>query len=111
MSITKHDLFLSMIQNKFAPQDISLVKEKLYSIEEDKLIYIQSINFKDPNTMLIIAILLGWERFFLDDIVLGILKFLTCYGCFLWWLIDIFTAKKRTYKYNLNKFLQSTAHL
>ena len=62
------------------------------------------LSLQKPTVILIIAIVLGWERFFLDDIGLGIVKFVTCYGCGIWWLVDIFTAQRRTYEYNYNKF-------
>ena len=65
---------------------------------------LMSLNLQKPTIMLIIAIALGWERFFLDDMVLGAIKVITCYGCGIWWLIDIFSAQRRTYEYNYRKF-------
>ena len=67
------------------------------------------ISLQKPTVILILAIFLGWERFFLDDIGLGILKVLTCYGCGIWWLIDIFSAKRRAYEYNYKKFIETVS--
>ena len=35
---------------------------------------------------------------------MGVVKVITCYGCGIWWLIDIFSAQRRTYEYNYKKF-------
>ena len=80
---------------------------KLAEIDDAKAAPMISLNLQKPTLMLIIAILLGWERFFLDDIGLGVVKVITCYGCGIWWLIDIFSAQKRTYAYNYKKFCEA----
>ncbi|MBQ2522392.1 MAG: TM2 domain-containing protein [Bacteroidales bacterium] len=83
------------------------VQNKLAEIDDAKAAPMISLNLQKPTLMLIIAILLGWERFFLDDIGLGVVKVITCYGCGIWWLIDIFSAQKRTYAYNYKKFCEA----
>lgn len=80
------------------------VQNRLADIPDEKAALLMGLNLQKPTVMLIIAILLGWERFFLDDIGLGVVKVITCYGCGIWWLVDIFTAQKRTYEYNYKKF-------
>ncbi|MDR0833873.1 MAG: YIP1 family protein [Candidatus Symbiothrix sp.] len=77
-------------------------------MDDTQMMYLQSVSFQKPSTIFLIAILLGWERFFLDDIVLGIIKVITGYGCGIWWLIDIFSAKKRAQKYNFEQFQKAT---
>lgn len=42
----------------------------------------------------------GVDRFYLGEVGLGILKFMTVGGVGIWWVIDIFTAKSRTRQYN-----------
>ena len=83
------------------------VQNKLMEIDESKSAMLMGLSLHKPTVMLIIAIVLGWERFFLDDIVMGVVKVITCYGCGIWWLIDIFTAQKRTYEYNYKKFTET----
>lgn len=83
------------------------IQRKLEEVDDSKASMILSVSFQKPTVILIIAIVLGWERFFINDIVLGILKIVTCYGCGIWWLVDIFTAQKRTYEYNYKKFLET----
>jgi TM2 domain-containing membrane protein YozV len=57
---------------------------------------------KDPGTVVILAIF-SFDRFWLGDIGLGILKYMTAGGCGIWWLIDLFTAKSRCDNYNRQK--------
>lgn len=83
------------------------IQRKLAEVDDSKASMILSVSFQKPTIILIISILLGWDRFFLNDIVLGILKVITCNGCWIWWLVDIFTAQKRTYEYNYKKFLET----
>ncbi|MDR1005866.1 MAG: TM2 domain-containing protein [Bacteroidales bacterium] len=106
MNSDKINLWLAINAENFNPQDLIQIKEKLEQISDDKSFILQSTSFEKPTIMLVIAIFLGWERFWLDDIALGVLKIITCYGCGIWWLIDIFTAKERTRKYNFQKFIR-----
>ena len=57
---------------------------------------------KDRGTGLILAVL-GWDRFWLGDIGLGIVKYITGGGCLIWWLVDIFTAASRCDTHNRHK--------
>jgi TM2 domain-containing membrane protein YozV len=98
------DLFIATQADKFKPEMLGVIKQKLEQIPDDQFIITQSVNLQNPTTILLIAILLGWERFFLDDIGLGILKILTCGGFGIWYLIDIFTAYDRAREYNFRKF-------
>ncbi|MDR0789188.1 MAG: TM2 domain-containing protein [Bacteroidales bacterium] len=106
MDSEKINLWLAMNAENFNPHDLMQVKEKLEKLPDDKFFILQGTTFEKPTIILIIAIFLGWERFWLDDIGLGVLKIITCYGCGIWWLVDVCTARERTRKYNFNKFLQ-----
>lgn len=57
---------------------------------------------KDPGTAVILALFL-FDRFWLGDIGLGILKYITLGGCGIWTLIDLFTASGRCHDYNRRK--------
>lgn len=68
---------------------------------------LQSIEFKDPTTLLIISILvgsLGVDRFMLGETGMGVLKLLTGGCCGVLTIIDWFSISKKTKEYNLNKF-------
>jgi hypothetical protein len=111
MEKSKVDMFIGMNAENFNPQDLMIIKDKLEKMEDDKFFMVQSSEFQKPSNIFLIAILLGWERFWLDDIALGIVKIITCYGCLIWWLVDIFTAKDRAKKYNFKKFTQITSFM
>ena len=100
-------MFIGQHADDFEPTDIPEIKRILESIDESKYFFITGQKYVEANTMLIIAILLGWERFWMDDIAMGVVKVITSGGCGIWWLIDIFSAKKRARKYNFNKFMQA----
>lgn len=98
-----------MMQNAecFDQMQLQDIQSQLASVPDEKAALVLSAGYQKPTVILIIAILLGWERFFLDDIALGVVKILTGYGCGIWWLIDIFSAKKRTTEYNYKKFSEA----
>lgn len=109
MEKSQVNLWLSINAENFNPHDLVVIREKLEKMDDDKIILIQGANLQKPSTILLIAIFLGWERFWLDDIALGIVKIITCYGCLIWWLIDIFTAQDRAKKYNFQQFAKFSA--
>jgi len=102
------NFWLSLNAENFAPETLPVIRGKLEQMDNSQMMFLQNTSFKKPSTILIIAIFLGWERFFLNDIALGIVKFITGYGCGIWWLIDLFTAKKRAQKYNFQQFQKLT---
>lgn len=57
---------------------------------------------KDRGTATVLAFLL-YDRIWLGDIGLGVIKILTLGGCGIWGLIDVFTAGSRADNYNRDK--------
>ena len=106
---SKVDFFIATNAGKFEPAALMSVKETLSQMDDDQFMMIQATNFYDPTVILLIAIFLGWERFFLDDVGMGVLKILTCQGLGIWWIIDMFTATERAKQYNYNKFMKTTS--
>lgn len=102
------NMWLSMNADKFNLQDLMYIRNTLEGISNEQMMLLQGVELKKPSTIFLIAILLGWERFFLNDFALGIVKVITGYGCGIWWLIDIFSAKKRAQKYNFQQFQKAT---
>ncbi len=99
--------FLVRYSDCFDTMAIIDVQNKLNELDDSKFGVLMSMSLQKPTVILLIAILLGWERFFLDDISAGVLKVLTCQGLGIWWLIDIFTAQRRTYQYNYRRFTET----
>ena len=91
----------------FDPMVAQEVQRQLSEADDSKAAYFMSLSLQNPTLILILAIFTGWERFFLGDVAMGILKLITCYGCGIWWIIDIFSAKSRTLAYNYQKFQQT----
>lgn len=57
------------------------------------------MQMKDPIISLILSIVVGYlgiDRFYVDDIGLGIIKLITCGGLYIWWLVDIFLIMGKT---------------
>ena len=111
MENSKINMFLGMKAENFNQQDLMVIRQRLEGMDDDKFYMIQGTELQKPSTILLIAIFLGWERFWLDDVTLGVVKIITAYGCGIWWLIDIFTAQKRAKKYNFNKINQALTYM
>jgi hypothetical protein len=111
MEKSKVDMFVGMNIENFNPQDIVMIREKLEKMDDDKFFILQGTEFQKPSTIFLISILLGWDRFWLDDIALAILKLVTLNGCMIWWVVDFISAKKRAKAYNLKKFVEVTSYI
>ncbi len=94
---------------KFPTEKLMLVKSQLEKLDDNKLLHVQSISYKDPTLLIIISLLfgsLGIDRFMLGDTGLGIVKLLTCGGFGIWTIIDWFTVMQRTRELNYQKFAE-----
>jgi TM2 domain-containing membrane protein YozV len=103
------NFWFSINVENFNPNDLPAIKATLEQMDNNQMMFLQSASFKKPSNIFLIAFLLGWERFFLGDVGLGIVKVITGYGCGIWWLIDVFSAKRRAQKYNLQQFQKATS--
>lgn len=110
MEQQKIQMFLMSNQKNFEASQLPIITEKLEGLDDDKLMFISSANYKDPTTMLIISLFLGGlgvDRFMLGDTGMGVLKLLTggCLGVLT--IIDWFTVMGRTREKNFNVFMES----
>ena len=113
MEQSKIDMFVSTNKDCFTPTQWVTIKEQLAAMSEDKMTALSAVSFKNPTTMLIISIFLGWagvDRFMLGQIGLGIAKLVTCGGSGVWEVIDWFLIKGKTYEYNFAKFNEAMMH-
>ena len=62
MDAQKVDMFIVTNGKFFRPEIVPQIREKLLSLDESKWVMLQTIQFKDPTTSLIIS-LLGWIRY------------------------------------------------
>lgn len=100
------NMFIMANKDSLPEENLSHLRNKLLSMNEDQWANISTVTFKSPTTMLIISIFLGGigvDRFMLGQAGAGIGKLLTGGGCGIWWLIDLFNIGKATKKYNWQK--------
>ena len=104
----KIDMYIMTNQKYFPAEKMMYLKEKLKSLDDEKLSLISMVELKDPTTLLLISIFLGsWgvDRFMLGDTGIGILKLLTGGCCGILTLIDWFSIQKKTKELNFNKLM------
>lgn len=109
MEKSKIDMFMMMNQENFTPAQMMMIKQELENMSDDSFMSLQSISFKKPLTLLLISIFfgeLGVDRFMLGDTGLGVAKLLTCGGCYIWWIIDLFSIQDKTREYNFRKYTE-----
>lgn len=109
MENSKVDLYVTANAKYFDASSISLLKTKLQQLDEEKFLQVQSVDLKDPTTLLLISIFLGSfgvDRFMLGDIGMGILKLLTMGCCGILTIVDWFTISKKTKERNLKEVLK-----
>lgn len=103
MEQQKIDMFIMANQKYFPAEKVLYIKEKLKSMDEDKLALVSTMEFKDPIVLTIVSVLLGGigvDRFMLGEIGAGVAKLLTAAGCGIWAIIDWFIISKRTKEKN-----------
>jgi len=109
MEQNKIEMFIASSGNKFPSEKLQLMRNQLEKVEDNKLMVIQSVDYKDTTTLLLISLFLGGfgvDRFMLGQTGLGVAKLLTCGGVGIWTIIDWFTIIGRTKEMNYQKFTQ-----
>lgn len=109
MDSNKVDMFVLSNGKFFESNQLMYVREQLLTLDDSKWAIVQTVQFKDPTTSIIVSILagaLGIDRFLIGDTGLGIGKLLTCGGLGIWALVDIFLIMGATREKNFIKFQQ-----
>ncbi|MCR4612657.1 MAG: TM2 domain-containing protein [Bacteroidaceae bacterium] len=106
MDQQKVDMYLAT-NGKYFPEDkLPFLRDALLQVDDSRWTMLQTLQMKDPLTLLLISIFLGEcgvDRFMLDEIGLGILKLLTAGGCGVWWLVDLFLIQDKAKEFNYKK--------
>lgn len=106
MDSQKVDMFIMTNNKFFEAHHIGQIRDRLLTLEDEKWLMIQTLQFKDPTTVLIVSLLagsLGIDRFMIGDTGLGIGKLLTCGGLGVWAVVDWFLIMGATREKNMEK--------
>ena len=90
-------------------EKLPMMKKQLEKLNDSKLIVIQTVQYKDPTTLLVVSLffgVLGIDRIMLGETSLGVAKLLTCGGLLVWAIVDWFSIMDRTRELNYEKFTQ-----
>lgn len=103
---------IAIYGNKLPIDSTFTVREKLRSMDYNTASIILA-QAKDPTISIILSIIVGsWgiDRIYIGDVGLGIIKLLTCGGCGIWWLIDLFLIMDATKRKNLLQITEIYGH-
>ncbi len=109
MEAQKVDMFIMANGKFFESHQVGLIRDRLLALDDSKWGLIQTMQFKDPTTSIIVSILagsLGIDRFMIGDTGLGVGKLLTCGGLGIWAIIDWFLIMPATREKNMAKLQQ-----
>jgi TM2 domain-containing membrane protein YozV len=99
-------MFLMTNSKFFDEQHIPAIRDGLMRLPDSAWIEVQTLQFKDPTTSIIISFLggsLGIDRFMIGDTGIGVGKLLTCGGLGVWAIIDLFLIMGATRAKNFAK--------
>ena len=107
MDAQKVDMFMMTNAKYFEAHHLNAIREKLLSLDDSKWGLVQTMQFKEPTTSLIVSLLggqLGIDRFMIGDTGMGVGKLLTCGGLGIWAIIDWFLIMGATREKNMETF-------
>ncbi|WP_309614415.1 TM2 domain-containing protein [Flavobacterium sp.] len=107
MESQKVDMFMMTNAKFFEGHHLNAIRERLISLDDSKWGLVQTMQFKDPTTSIIVSLLgggLGIDRFMIGDTGMGIGKLLTCGGLGIWTIIDWFLIMGATREKNMETF-------
>lgn len=109
MDSQKVDMFLMTNSKYFESHTLMHIRDKLTEMDDSKWAVLQTLQFKDPTTSLIVSLIggsLGIDRFLIGDTGLGVGKLLTCGGLGVWAIVDYFLIMGATREKNFTKLQQ-----
>jgi TM2 domain-containing membrane protein YozV len=110
MDNLKVDIFIMINVKYFESHHVAQIRDRLLNLDDSKWGLVQTLQFKDPTTSLIVSLLggsLGIDRFLIGDTGLGIGKLLTCGGLGIWTIIDWFMIMDATREKNMATLQQA----
>jgi TM2 domain-containing membrane protein YozV len=104
MEASKVDMFIMTNGKFFEGHQLPAIRDRVAMLDDSKWSVLQTLQFKDPTTILIVSLLggtLGIDRFMIGDTGLGVGKLVTCGGFGIWAIIDWFMIQDATRQKNL----------
>lgn len=112
MEAQKVDMFLMSNSKFFEAHHLAAIRDALLQMDDSRWAMVQTAQFKDPTTSIIVSLLaggLGIDRFMIGDTGMGVGKLLTCGGLGIWTIIDWFLIMGATREKNMETF-QALVH-
>ncbi|MCS6904278.1 MAG: TM2 domain-containing protein [Bacteroidia bacterium] len=109
-----HKDTILFVTDYFPENKIPLVLKQLQTVDEDIFEKLKTVQYTNPQTILLISIFLGYlgiDRFMVNDYGLGLFKLLTCGGFGIGWIIDIFLIQNKAKENNFRKLESTIAQL
>ncbi|HRG38161.1 MAG TPA: TM2 domain-containing protein [Bacteroidia bacterium] len=106
MDSQKVDMFIMANGKFFESHEVPVIRDRLLALDDSKWSIVQTLQFKDPTTSLIVSLIggqLGIDRFIIGDTGLGIGKLITCGGFGIWAIVDWFMIMGATREKNMAK--------
>ncbi len=103
-------MFIIANGKEFESHVVPQIRQRLIELDDDKWPFIQTLQFKNPTTILIVSLLagsLGIDRFMLGETGLGVAKLLTCGGLGIWTIVDWFIIMGKAREKNYEKLQQA----
>ncbi|MCF6361154.1 MAG: TM2 domain-containing protein [Cyclobacteriaceae bacterium] len=110
MDAQKVDMFIMTNGKFFESHHLIQIRDRLTAMDDNRWSILQTLQFKDPTTSLIVSLLAGGfaiDRFIIGDTGLGIAKLLTCGGLGVWVIVDWFLIMGLTREKNFIKIQQA----
>ncbi|WP_288318416.1 TM2 domain-containing protein [Xylanibacter caecicola] len=99
MDKVKVDTFILANRECFSEEDIPMIRMRMETAEDCKWQALSTLNFKHPQTALMLSIFggpIGVDRLYIGDYLLGVFKTITCGGILIWAFVDQFLIRKAT---------------
>ena len=102
------DMFLTANRNYFPPDKFVYLRERMLYMPDDRFPILSSVELKDPTTLLLVSIFLGYlgvDRFMIGDVGMGVLKLLTAGVCGILAIYDWCTISNKVRELNFNNIM------